>query len=147
MIKETGEYMVDSSKLAYPRLLKNYTVMRDLMNKALNNNSNNLPIWCYYKLEGEIPPLDLYYEMYQHKGTSGLSKNVVLLELETLDNQAYLTNYYNWSDYLFYTNEEPNSEYSKLSLANLTNYSERDTIQATLFKITEDMIQSVIHQS
>lgn len=144
IINKTGEYIVDQNKLAYLRLLPNYKVMRDIMNDKININSNSIPIWCYYRLEGEQPPLDLNCELYHHKGTSGLSNDVVLLELEVPDNQVYLSNYYCWTDYLFFTNEEPNVLDSKLALDNLENYDMRDTIQATIFKITKDMIKSII---
>lgn len=143
IINETGTYKVDPSKLAYQRLLPNYETMRDIMNENLKTNSDNLPIWCYLQLNGETPPLDLGCEDYYHKGTSGLNENVVLLELVVPDDQVFLTDYYSWTDYLFFTNEEPDEHDSKISLDNLHNYNLNDTVQATIFNITKDMIKSI----
>lgn len=72
-------------------------------------------------MNGETPPLDLGCEDYYHKGTSGLNENEVLLELVVPDDQVFLTDYYSWTDYLFFTNEEPDEHASKISLDNLHN--------------------------
>ena len=143
IINETGVYKVDPCKLAYQRLLPNYETMRGIMNKNLKISSDNLPIWCYLKLGGETPPLDLGCEDYHHKGTSGLNDNVVLLELVVPDDQVLLTDYYSWTDYLFFTNEEPDEHNSKMSLDNLLNYNLNDTVQAAIFNITKGMIKSI----
>ncbi|QUH21765.1 hypothetical protein [Alkaliphilus sp. B6464] len=68
-----------------------------------------------------IPERNPDWSMYYGKGPSG--KGQVLFVLEIPNNEILLTNYYSWSDYLFFFNDEYDEDAYKLSLKNLYTFN------------------------
>lgn len=139
IINRRGAYWVDQSKSQYDSYSETYDVMKELMRTVTGEEV--LPIWCFSKVHDIEPSTDINWEYYDGKGAN-IDENSVLLELEIEESKAVITNYYNWTDYMYYLGERDWGE-AICSLGYITDLTQADTIQVCIPYISKDMLIGV----
>jgi hypothetical protein len=104
----------------------------------------NAPIWCFHSYYGEYGT-DNVMKGLDERGVVPDLGDKVYLKLEVPDNLVFITNYYEWSDLMFFTNIEYDEERSKEQWQYLTSdKGNTDIKQAIIPYITRDMIVGVL---
>lgn len=113
---------------------------KDLSNRLKYNNA---PIWTFYTYDGEaIANANEFKKHCYHN-------NGVLLNLDVPDDFVSLTSYFDWSDYIFYSEEllyrdtEKNRSMKKLSWENTFKINDADRIQALIPYIKKEWVVDI----
>lgn len=135
-LEEKGRYIVDKEKSNY----KNYKKSYDFISKILYDKYkvDMLPIWGFIKIHNEEPKIDLNWSFYQCEFKE--KENPILLELEIDEQDGLLTNYYNWTDIMYYI-EEGDDLLIEVIKDNL--YDLEGTIQVCIPILYPEMIKGV----
>lgn len=104
---------------------------------------DTLPIWTYLTYQGKAINDDTLEEFLRSSYHGG-NPNDVLLKIEVPDEFVHKTSYYDWSDYLYFTLDEPDKKEAEISWKCAVDVdSDTDTIQVLLPFIKKEWIVNI----
>lgn len=99
------------------------------------------PIWGFYSYDGKVID-DSWLEEFMDTCYHGHNQEHVLLKLDVPNEHVALTSYFDWSDFIFFT-EENNPKMALLSWENVFDCSDADRIQILTEYIKKEWVLDV----
>ena len=149
IIESQGVYRPLMDLVRWEELKIMYEDMIRLMYKSIPKEKPYAPVWGFYRLNNELPPEDIYDNIYYGKCRSILDEDLVMLVLDVPCTEVLLTPFNEWTDNIYFK-KYPYDDYPYTCsvediLNHSRNYEDSYEVQATFPKITKDMIVRVIY--